>query len=754
MRSGQTPAVAKRACFSDGSLGEEEGWLVASATQLSPSGNAAALAWTDADERTGVVLAHAQPGQDAWLVPESDITGSPDGCCSTAALSWSPSGRWLGNLRHAPGGVQTQLCDVAQRSWLPRLHVTAQNARVLRQSVAFTDCECLAAAKYTCTDAASNLISCPVIWGFSLALPPLGKSHAWGWLPGSTSLLIWCDCRLARFDLNVDARPSSQQLQLQWVPQPTELLPGTDVCLTFLPRSQMAATMHCTRAAGSAATHVELALHSAADLSTLSSVIITVSACPSSRGKLCASVAASAHAVAASFCSIPQPTELLPGTDVCLTFLPRSQMAATVHCTRAAGSAATHVELALHSAADLSTLSSVIITVSACPSSRGKLCASVAASAHAVAASFCSIPQPTELLPGTDVCLTFLPRSQMAATVHCTRAAGSAATHVELALHSAADLSTLSSVIITVSACPSSRGKLCASVAASAHAVAASFCSIPQPTELLPGTDVCLTFLPRSQMAATMHCTRAAGSAATHVELALHSAADLSTLSSVIITVSACPSSRGKLCASVAASAHAVAASFCSIPQPTELLPGTDVCLTFLPRSQMAATMHCTRAAGSAATHVELALHSAADLSTLSSVIITVSACPSSRGKLCASVAASAHAVAASFCSIPPTDVATYVYAVDSCGLLGPCLFSETGLAMPSFSPGGQFLTGRVTFSQVRVLDATTEACLVSVDEQGRFVTTVVWAGRQLQVTAAVGGAQELPGMSFAILAW
>ena len=309
VRSGQTPAVAKRACFSDGSLGGEARCLDYSYSQLSPAGNAAVLAWTDASQRSGTVLAHEQTGEDTWLVPETGASTGPAGRWSIPALSFSSRGRWLGNLSHATGGVRAQLYDIAERHWRSELLIDPNYAFVKRQPTVFTECERMAAATYATADAALQPVYVLAVWGcsqrFVLQLPLLGQTHACGWPPGSTSLLIWGDCHLARVDLDINALPSSEPLQLRWVPVPTQLLADTTVCLAFSPCTPVAVTVHCKESAGPAGTVVELALHSTADLRQLGSVSFAVPALPDkTQGELCASVAASAH-VAASFDAAP-----------------------------------------------------------------------------------------------------------------------------------------------------------------------------------------------------------------------------------------------------------------------------------------------------------------------------------------------------------------------------------------------------------------------------------------------------------------
>ena len=304
-----TPTVAREVVFWPSEV-QGLGKLVPGYSLLSPSGDAAAVAWEREDESEGgVLMAHASGAANAWLVIKDLAAAVPLGANGDAAKAFSPSNRWLGSLHCSEEhGVWAMLYDIQQREWLHAVQVSREDAVVKCDPVSFTDCESMAAAVYLTYTRELETVYTIAVWGcgqpWVQVLPSLGKSHAWGWLPGTTSLLVWSDCRLARVDLYPAQLAPGRLLQPVWAQLPAQVLAGSFARLGFLPGAAVAASLHCRESTQTGRAGMELALHCTVRLKTLSRARFTLSLLgEASVFTACALVTASARAVAATFLS-------------------------------------------------------------------------------------------------------------------------------------------------------------------------------------------------------------------------------------------------------------------------------------------------------------------------------------------------------------------------------------------------------------------------------------------------------------------
>ena len=252
------------------------------------AGAAAALAWEDVIQNTGIQLAfldsstgqwRVERGTEKWQVGSSSADHWTNPAThGVADKGFSASGRRLASLywRYIGTGLPgmgAQLYDTQERRWLPEQVVDERRGVVCEGRASFSDCEKLAAAAYRVQEPESCL--CLAVFGDPeqpvRRVTLTADKHAWAWLPGSTSLLVKCGSSLARVDFGSKTAEPIQEVQPQWV-QSGDYLHQSAVCLALLPGSQAAATLHCVRTnvGGLGEVTAELALHSTESLARLS----------------------------------------------------------------------------------------------------------------------------------------------------------------------------------------------------------------------------------------------------------------------------------------------------------------------------------------------------------------------------------------------------------------------------------------------------------------------------------------------------
>lgn len=243
----------------DSSAVRQQGALLPTECVLSPAGTAATLSWSDAARPgmepsvVGLELALEGSSPGTWLVPVHDDMEALEGDMMFAAIKWSASGR-LAVIRRGGAGVPglvLRVFDVQRRCWLRELRLCPDLPGCFALAPQFTECDsglaCLLIDPMSSTGANGLITVCNVPDGLVQRFPAASPATM-VWLPGSTTLLLWCDTGIALCSMPSRMQPSARSLRWHTIPNPGPYAAPNDTCLAAVPGGKSVVALLWTRA--------------------------------------------------------------------------------------------------------------------------------------------------------------------------------------------------------------------------------------------------------------------------------------------------------------------------------------------------------------------------------------------------------------------------------------------------------------------------------------------------------------------------